>query len=215
MKDISRTDKGTGRERKLTLMAHTSPENSRMGSLKEWESTLGKMEIGMRDTGKMGSFMAKELRFLLMGLNTMEIGWKASLMGMGFAHIPSNQGNLKTWEKSILATGKMDSLMDKAKSTSQMDQLMKENGMKEKLKEKESKDFQMEMWWKALGLEGKFDMELSKSSLKESFMKVSFITTSLMEKGSKYGQMEGNTKESGLMVSLSDKESSIIQMDQK
>lgn len=63
----------------------------------------GKMEKGMKENGRKGSFMEKGLRLYLMEQFLMEIGLKEDQMDLECANTPMGQ--------SIQEPGRMDSLM--------------------------------------------------------------------------------------------------------
>jgi hypothetical protein len=147
----------------------------------------------MKETGRTGYFMEKELKTYLMVQFSSEIGSMVFLKDLVFAHI--------LMAVVMMATGKTDNLMDSEQKSYRMGLDIQEIGLKERLEEMEQKNSQMGQFLKVHGKTPNSNME-NVRMLMDKLMKVNGKMVNPKAKALKHGLMVDNTKVNGIKENL-------------
>jgi len=168
--------------------------------------TSGRTESGTRGTGPMENSMEKESKHCPTGQSLTETGRRAGPSGKGCASIQT--------VPSTLAAGLTDSLMVSGLRFFPMEPNILVIGLMARLTDKVSRFFLMAPFM--------MDFGMMENSCKEDViilirrsMKVSGSTGSLMELASRAGPMAGNTMDSGIKGSLSDRGEKSTRMEER
>ena len=149
----------------------------------------GKMESGMKVSGRMASFTEKESRLCLMELYSMEIGRKVDLSDKACASIQM--------ERSTRGAGSTVNLMELVSRCFLMGLNTLAIGSMAKQMDWVKKPYLTELNMMVFGMMANLRLESAIIRMENS-MKASGLMESLMERVSKLGQMEGNTTDSGM-----------------